>query len=153
MTTFSTANSQPLQSAASNLAIDIHLQARMKLQPDKSSGLIINGHGPGWVEVNGQRHTHSLTVSSLPDAKPMPWRPDSFEDLGAIDFESLLVKGLELVIFGSGQRLRFVSPQWLQSFMAQGIGVETMDTAAACRTYNILAGEGRKVMTALLIEP
>ena len=56
------------------------------------------------------------------------------------------------MIFGSGRRLRFVNPQWLQSFMTQGIGVETMDTAAACRTYNILASEGRKVITALLID-
>ena len=125
----------------------------MKLQPDKSNGLTINAHGPGWIEVNGQRHTQSLIVSSLPDAQPMPWRPECFDDLGANDFESLLFKGSELVIFGSGQRLRFVNPQWLQTFMAQGIGVETMDTAAACRTYNVLASEGRKVMTALLIEP
>ncbi len=124
----------------------------MKLQPDKSNGLTINAHGPGWIEVNGQRHAQSLIVSSLPDARPIPWRPGSYEDLGALDFDSQLFKGCELVIFGSGRRLRFVNPQWLQSFMTQGIGVETMDTAAACRTYNILASEGRKVITALLID-
>lgn len=124
----------------------------MKLQPDKSNGLTINAHGHGWIEVNGQRHTQSLIVSSLPDAQPVPWRPKSFEDLRSLDFDCLLLKGSELVIFGSGQRLRFVNPQWLQSFMAQGIGIETMDTGAACRTYNILASEGRKVITALLIE-
>lgn len=124
----------------------------MKLQPDKSNGLIINAHGPGWIEVNGQKHTQSLIVSSLPDAQPLPWRPSSFEDLGAIDFEYPLFKGSELVIFGSGQRLRFVKPQWLQSFMAQGIGVETMDTAAACRTYNVLVAEGRSAVAALLLD-
>lgn len=124
----------------------------MKLQPDKINGLTINAQGPGWIEVNGQRHTQSLIVSSLPDAQPVHWRPVRFEDLVALDFDSQWFKGAELVIFGSGQRLRFVSPQWLQFFMAQGVGVETMDTAAACRTYNILASEGRKVTTALLIE-
>jgi uncharacterized protein len=60
--------------------------------------------------------------------------------------------GAELIIFGSGQKLRFAKPQWLQTLMVKGIGVETMDTPAACRTYNILASEGRKVIAALLIE-
>ena len=58
----------------------------------------------------------------------------------------------ELVIFGSGVRLRFPRPEWLLDLMARRIGVETMDTAAACRTYNILAGEGRNVIVALLLE-
>jgi len=59
----------------------------------------------------------------------------------------------ELVLFGSGTRLRFPPPAFLRSLMAQRIGMETMDTLAACRTYNILAGEGRHVLVALLIEP
>jgi uncharacterized protein len=58
----------------------------------------------------------------------------------------------ELVLFGSGTRLRFPRPEWLQALVALGIGLETMDTAAACRTYNILAGEGRHVVAALLLE-
>jgi uncharacterized protein len=58
-----------------------------------------------------------------------------------------------LVIFGSGARLRFPPPAWLQALMRQRIGIETMDTQAACRTYNILAGEGRSVLAALVIEP
>ena len=58
----------------------------------------------------------------------------------------------ELVVFGSGTRLRFAPPALLRGLMARRIGVETMDTAAACRTYNILAGEGRRVVAALLLE-
>ena len=58
----------------------------------------------------------------------------------------------ELVIFGSGARLRFAQPQWLEALYLKRIGVETMDTQAACRTYNILAGEGRDVLLAVLIE-
>jgi uncharacterized protein len=57
----------------------------------------------------------------------------------------------ELVIFGSGERIRFPKPQWLQTLYARRVGVETMDTHAACRTYNFLAGEGRRVVAALLL--
>jgi uncharacterized protein len=55
-------------------------------------------------------------------------------------------------IFGSGLRLRFPQAAWLQGLIERRIGIETMDTQAACRTYNILAGEGRNVAAALLIE-
>lgn len=124
----------------------------MKLQPDKSNGLTINAYGPGWIEVNGQKYTQSLIVSHLSGAQPIIWRPDSFQDLEPRDFEIPLIKDSELVIFGSGKRLRFVNQAWLLNFVSHGIGVETMDTAAACRTYNILASEGRKVLAILLME-
>ncbi|MEK7347036.1 MAG: Mth938-like domain-containing protein [Pseudomonadota bacterium] len=125
----------------------------MKLQPDRSNGLTINAYGEGWIEVNGQKFSHSLIVSSLPGAMPNEWKVARFDSLQASDFEPLASSGAELVIFGSGQRLRFPQPVWLQSLMARGMGLETMDTPAACRTYNILASEGRKVVVALLLEP
>jgi uncharacterized protein len=124
----------------------------MKLQPDTSNNLTINAYGQGWIEVNGQRFQHSLMVSSLVGAQATAWVVTRFEDLGAADFELLAQSGAELVLFGSGQRLRFPQPQWLGALMARGMGIETMDTAAACRTYNILASEGRKVIAALLLE-
>lgn len=124
----------------------------MKLQPDKSNSLTINAHGPGWIEVNGQKFEHSLTVSSLPGAIPSVWNVRRFEDLGPTNFESLAYSDAELVIFGSGQRLRFPQATWLRPLIDRGIGIETMDTPAACRTYNILASEGRKVVVALLQE-
>lgn len=124
----------------------------MKLQPDKSNSLTINAYGSGWIEVNGQKFTHSLRVSSLAGASPEAWPVARFEELKAHDFECLTHSGAELVIFGSGQRLRFPQPAWLASLMKRGIGLETMDTAAACRTYNILASEGRKVVVLLLLE-
>ncbi len=124
----------------------------MKLQPDKSNSLTINAYGPGWIEVNGEKFTHSLMVSSLPGASPDTWPVTRFEDLKAQDFDLLTHSGAELVIFGSGQRLRFPQPAWLVSLMDRGVGLETMDTAAACRTYNILASEGRKVVALLLLE-
>ena len=72
--------------------------------------------------------------------------------LRAEHFEQLVQLGPELVIFGSGRRLRFAAAPLLRSLIDRRIGVETMDTAAACRTYNVLASEGRAVLAALLIE-
>ncbi|MFY7980257.1 MAG: Mth938-like domain-containing protein [Limnohabitans sp.] len=125
----------------------------MKLQPDKSNAPTINAYGLGWIEVNGVRFEASLFVSSLPDCPPSPWGTSQFEALQASHFEMLEELGAELIIFGSGHQLRFAKPQWLRTLMARGIGVETMDSAAACRTYNILASEGRKVIAVILVEP
>lgn len=144
---------RPEQHLHCSRQLALHLtNNRMKLQPDKSNSLTINAYGPGWLEVNSQKFTHSLQVSSLPGASPEAWPVARFEDLKAQNFEWLTQSGAELVIFGSGHRLRFPQPAWLASLMKQGIGLETMDTAAACRTYNILASEGRKVVALLLLE-
>jgi uncharacterized protein len=124
----------------------------MKLQPDKPSSLTINAYGGDWIEVNGQKFTHSLLVSSLPGATVEPWSVARFEALQASDFEVLAHSGAELILFGSGQRLRFAQTPWLRPLIERGIGLETMGTPAACRTYNILASEGRKVVCALLLE-
>jgi uncharacterized protein len=125
----------------------------MKLQPDKSNAPTINAYDRAWIEVNGVRHSQSLAVSSLPELPSATWATGHFEQLGASDFSPWAQSGAELILFGSGQKLRFAKPQWLQDLIKRGIGVETMDTAAACRTYNILASEGRKVVALLLIEP
>jgi uncharacterized protein len=122
----------------------------MKLQPDRFDTLAINAYGPGWIAVNGQRMEHSLIVSS--QGRLEDWNCSGVESLSEEHFERLAEDQPELVVFGSGSRLRFVSPALLRGLIAKGIGVETMDTMAACRTYNILAGEGRKVVAALIIE-
>jgi uncharacterized protein len=67
-------------------------------------------------------------------------------------FSSLLAWDIELVILGTGKRQHFPKPQLLRLLYEERIGVESMDTAAACRTFNILAGEGRKVAAALIVE-
>ena len=123
----------------------------MKLQPDRMDTLAVTGYGPGWIAVNGERHTHSLLITSRGLLKP--WRPTRFEDLQTADFEELTTLGIELAVFGSGARLRFIPPAWQAPLMAARLGLETMDTPAACRTYNILAGEGRPVAALLLLEP
>lgn len=122
----------------------------MKLQPDKSDVQSITGYGPGWISVDGERIQHSVVVSSA--GARLPWQCDRFGDLTAQHFALLAGLGVELVIFGSGERIRFPPPAWLAPLIAQRVGLETMDTKAACRTYNILSGEGRKVAAALLME-
>jgi uncharacterized protein len=122
----------------------------MKLQPDKSDVQSISGYGPGWVGVDGEKITHSVILSSK--GERIAWPSERFEDLGAEHFEQLAQVEAEVVIFGSGSRIRFPQAAWLKPLMARRIGIETMDTAAACRTYNILAQEGRSVAVALLLE-
>jgi uncharacterized protein len=122
----------------------------MKLQPDKFDVQSISGYGPGWVGVDGEKITRSVIITS--SGVRVDWPPARFEDLGAEHFAQQALVEAEVVIFGSGSRIRFPDAAWLKPLMARRIGVETMDTAAACRTYNILAQEGRSVAVALLLE-
>ena len=122
----------------------------MKIQPDHMDVQSITAYGPGWIAVDEQRRTRSVWLGS--DGFLQDWPCSRFEDLTAVDFAPLAELDYEVVIFGSGNRLRFVPPAWLAPLMARRIGLETMDTEAACRTYNILAGEGRRVLAVLLQE-
>ena len=122
----------------------------MKLQPDRFDTLSVQAHGPGWVVVNGQRFEHSVAFSS--GGQLEPWLCSQRADLTEDHFARLVLWQPEVVVFGNGQRLQFAHPSLLRPLIEAGIGVETMDTQAAARTYNILAGEGRRVVAALLIE-
>ncbi len=121
----------------------------MKLHLSQLSGLNqITGHGPGHVMVNGVRHETGLIV--LPDEVVTDW-VDCFARLDATHFDALAIRAPEIVLLGSGPRIRFPSPGLYAGLVKARIGVEVMDTAAACRTYNILAAEGRRVAAALLL--
>lgn len=122
----------------------------MKLHADHATAASIQAYGPGWIQVLNQRHTGSLLLSHRGSIEP--WTAQRFADLKASDFECLLTHAPELVVFGSGTQLRFPHPSLYASLISQGIGVETMGTGAACRTYNILVQEGRKVVAVLLPE-
>jgi uncharacterized protein len=122
----------------------------MKLQPDKFDVQAITGYGAGWVGVGADRITHSVIVGSR--GERIDWNLLRFEDLTPGHFARLAELAPEVVIFGSGERIRFPRPMWLRPLVDARIGLETMDTAAACRTYNILAQEGRHVAVALLLE-
>lgn len=122
----------------------------MKLHPDRSSVQAISGYGEGWIAVDGERIDRSVVLGSA--GQRIDWRCERFADLGAAHFLQLAQLDTELVLFGSGKLLRFPPVAWLAPLMQRGIGFETMDTFAACRTYNILAAEGRRIMAALLLE-
>ena len=101
--------------------------------------------------VGKQRFGHSLLVPWT--GQVLRWSPARPADLTPADFEALLALQPELVIFGSGARHRFVAQSLMRALIERGIGVETMDTPAACRTYNVLVAEGRSAVAALLLEP
>jgi len=127
----------------------------MKLQPDRFDVQSILGYGPGWVGLgsNGvaEKVEHSIVIGSR--GEKFNWNCVRFDQLTEAHFALLIKTKPELILFGSGSRLHFPPPEFTQALMQHRIGMETMDTLAACRTYNILAGEGRSVIAALLIEP
>ena len=122
----------------------------MKFQAEKFDVQAITGYGPGWLAVDKQSYDTSLIVGSR--GLLQPWDCRSFDALTPEHFAALARLEAEVIIFGSGSRIRFISPAWQRPLMEQRIGLETMDTQAACRTYNILASEGRNVIAALLLE-
>jgi uncharacterized protein len=122
----------------------------MKFQPDTITVQSISGYGPGWVAIRNEKITSSVVIGS--GGERFDWACNRFEDLTTEHFRQLAAMNTELVIFGSGIRIRFPQAAWIRPLIEKQTGIETMDTQAACRTYNILAAEGRNVVVALLIE-
>jgi uncharacterized protein len=111
----------------------------------------VTGYDDQGVEINAARFDFSLIV--MPEMAPRTWPVASFEALSEASFEQIAQETPDVVILGTGARQRFVHPRLIASLSSKRIGVECMDSHAACRTYNILMGEGRKVTLALIIEP
>ena len=123
----------------------------MKLQPDKQPSLnTVSAYGPDYIEINAQRYTQSLLLS--PENPVIEWSCSHFENLKTEDFERIAKLDPAVVIFGSGHRIRFPQAALIAPLIARNIGIETMDLQAACRTYNVLMAEGRKVVAALQVE-
>jgi uncharacterized protein len=121
----------------------------LKFQPDRAEGVnLVTRYDIGCIWVGATPFAHAVLVPWA--GVVQPWPVDHMEQLRAEHFALALPLQPELVVFGSGSRLRFVPAALLRSLIEHGVGVETMDTAAACRTYNVLAGEGRHVLAALL---
>lgn len=110
----------------------------------------VTGYDDQGVEINAERFEFSLIV--MPETAPRPWNAPSFEALTAAHFEQIEADQPDVVILGTGKTQRFVHPRLIASLAARHIGVESMDSKAACRTYNVLMGEGRKVTLALIID-
>ncbi|MFC5548300.1 Mth938-like domain-containing protein [Massilia aerilata] len=110
----------------------------------------VTGYDQSGVEINARRYDYSVLV--MPETPPRPWNVTRFEDLTAEHFEQIALDMPDVVVLGTGERQRFVHPRLIASLSGKQVGVESMDSHAACRTYNILMGEGRKVTLALIIE-
>jgi uncharacterized protein len=102
------------------------------------------------VEINLVRFEHSLIV--MPEKTPAAWPVASFDALGTEDFAAIAALTPDVVILGTGARQRFVHPRLVAALSSRHVGVECMDNQAACRTYNILMAEGRRVALALVFE-
>ncbi|MEY3950841.1 MAG: hypothetical protein RJB21_600 [Pseudomonadota bacterium] len=123
----------------------------MKLQPDRQPSLnTVSAYGLNYIEINAQRYAHSIILG--PEGPVLEWACSRFEDLKTEHFDLIASQKPAVVIFGSGQKIRFPQAELLKPLIQARIGIETMDLQAACRTYNILMAEGRNVIAALLIE-
>ena len=123
----------------------------MKLQSDPHSGAnTITGYGDGYIEINKIPYSHAVLLSS--DGEILEWAVKSFEELSPADFTQMASLKPELIIIGTGKRQRFPKPELLKTLIDAKLGFEVMDSQAACRTYNILVGEGRQVLLALIVE-
>ena len=111
---------------------------------------LIHAYGPGALSI-GDRHFRCSVIVSA-DQLIEDWRPRNLADLAASDLEPLLELGPEIVLLGSGRGQVFPDESKLARLRTAGIGIEIMDTGAACRTFNLLAAEGRKVAAALIVE-
>lgn len=122
----------------------------MKIQLDKAVGLhAFTAYGDGYVSVNAVRHTRNILV--LPDRLVPEWTQADFATLTRADFEYLAALDNCILLLGTGAQLRFPAPELLRPLREAGRSLEIMDTPAACRTYNLLVNEGRRVAAALMM--
>jgi uncharacterized protein len=125
----------------------------MKLHLASRSGslYLFTAYGSDHVEINQQRHVSALLLQ--PERQPEDWEVAGFSALQPAHFARIAERAPTLVLLGTGKRLRFPAPALTRPLIDARIGLEVMDIGALCRTYNILAGEGRNVCAAVLFDP
>jgi len=117
---------------------------------DQGGANLIEAYDAAHIRINGRDYGGSLAVTA--DAVLADWGPACIEELDAAQVQALLASEPQVVVIGTGSRQQFPDPALYFSLLERGIGVEIMDTGAACRTYNILVSEGRRVVAALLLD-
>jgi uncharacterized protein len=122
----------------------------MKFQPDRIDGLAVSAYDPSWLAVNGVRYNHSLLINA--SGLVQAWPCNYFADIQTAHLDLIPSHEAEIVLLGCGKKQIFPGATLSSAFLAKGMGLESMSTAAACRTFNILASEGRKVAAILLLE-
>ena len=123
----------------------------MKFHLQAPSLHVVTGVGPGWVRVGSTEYRDNVVL--LPDGVVAGWAPAGIDALAEADFARLLEHAPEMVLLGTGDRQRFFHPRLVRALAAAQVGVETMDTRAACRTFNILVAEDRRVAAAIIVRP
>ena len=121
----------------------------MKLHLQTPASNIVTGFGVGWVRIGMDEYRENVVL--LPDTIAKGWAPAGFDALTEHDFARLLDYAPEIVLLGTGDAQRFPHPSLFAALTEAHVGVEVMDTGAACRTFNILVAEGRRVAAALVL--
>ena len=121
----------------------------MKFHLQSTGTLLVTGTGDGWIRVNADEYRGNVILT--PEAVFDGWAAGGFDALTADDFAALLAHQPEIVLLGTGPAQHFAHPRLTSALTDARVGVETMDTRAACRTFNILTGEGRRVVAALIV--
>jgi uncharacterized protein len=122
----------------------------MKFHLQAPTSNVVTGSGPGWVRVGTDEYRDNVVVTA--QGVTAGFAPGGFDGLKADDFSALLRTSPEIVLLGTGAAQRFPHPAVTAPLMDANVGLEVMDTRAACRTYNILVAEGRSVTAALIVE-
>jgi len=129
----------------------VRYRSGMKLTDDSVGGIqLVRAYVPGEIRVNETIVRRSCLLRA--DTLITDWRPQSLNELVAEDLEPLFALEPEIVVLGSGTRQKFPPSTLLARILTRGIGCEVMDTGAACRTYNVLVSEDRKVVAALFLQ-
>lgn len=110
---------------------------------------LITGYDLHWVEVNQVRHQSSLIMT--PDQLLLEWPVKTIKDIKESSFEAITSLEIEIILLGTGNTQEHLEPRLLEYFSKKNIAVESMSNQSACRTYNILANEERKVLLALML--
>ena len=127
------------------LPLKIHLQSQDSVNLVKQVQNTPDGYV---IDIGDEQFTKALILTS--ECVEM-WDVESVSALSSTHFSALSTLPVEVVILGTGRKIEFPDPKITQALMHKGIGLEVMDTPAACRTYNILAGDGRKVAAAIIL--
>jgi uncharacterized protein len=121
----------------------------MKFHLQPAGANLVTGVGPGWIRIGQQEYRENVILSA--EGVRTGFAAAGFDALGQADFAELLQDSPDVVLLGTGDTQRFPHPRLTQDLMAAKVGLEVMDTRAACRTYNILVGEGRRVVAVLMV--
>jgi|SRR5689334_2694045 len=121
----------------------------MKFHLSTAEGNVFTGHGEGFIRLGVVEYRDNILVT--PERIVTGWAPGGFDGLTEADFAAIAALEPEVALLGTGAQLRFPSPRLTRALIEAGIGLEVMDTPAACRTFNILAAEGRRVAAGVLL--